>query len=84
MFLLTYSEFCETSSRSNLNDQPIVDGLPHFLGYVPITWGDSPRTKKVRECDDFKEVGPFQASSYEEAQWLLRHTFGDGCELEAL
>jgi hypothetical protein len=80
--LLTYGEFVETASKAGLDGHHFSPGEKIFLGYVPITWGDSPRTTKVSEADDFKEVGPFPASSVEEAQWMLRHRFGDGCALE--
>jgi hypothetical protein len=33
------------------------------------------------EADDCKEVGPFQASDLSEAQWLMRHAFGDYTEV---
>jgi hypothetical protein len=82
--LLTYKQFVETATAADLDGHSFSPGEAAYLGYVPVTWGSSPMTEDIQEADDYKEVGPFQASSLEEAHWIMLQTFGLHCEIEVL
>lgn len=82
--VLSYAEFCEQSSKAGLDDVPDRgDGSQWFIGYCPVMW-DGGIEFDPEEADDCKEVGPFQASDLSEAQWLVRHAFGNFAEVDRI
>lgn len=71
--ILNYEE--SYAPTVQLDSGHIPSDEPWFICWVPITWGDSPRTSDVSEADDWKDV-IFSASSLEEAQRMAVDTFG--------
>ena len=77
--ILTYEE--SYAPIVQLDNGHIPSHKPFFMAWVPITWGDSPRTSDVSEADDWKEC-LFSASSLEEAKQMALDTFGVAAQVE--
>jgi len=77
--ILTYAE--SHGPIIELDDGHVPSTKPCFVAWIPITWGDSPRTADVSEADDWKDC-IFHASSLEEAKRMALDTFGVAAQVE--
>jgi hypothetical protein len=79
--LLTYTEFglAANSSQIDKGHLPVPAGTQLYFCWVPITWGDSPRTAVVDDCDDWKDV-LYPAASLREAEAIALDAFGPRAE----
>lgn len=76
--ILSYSEYgSKVSSLCELEMTQLApdDQRSWYAVWVPITWGDSPRTEDISEADDWKDVF-IPAASLWEAEQIANDAFG--------
>lgn len=56
-----------------------AEKLRFYTVWIPITWGDSPRSASIEDADDWKDDVVVAASLWE-AEQICTHAFGPASE----